>query len=154
MRHLSTVYSACLSALLLGATLPAQAESFASSASSAGSASSGSVSDSLGESSDSSSRDKKVAEGEYRVIDVAEGAGKPEMVRLTVRATDPNAVREFFVQMPRQALGARPVGVNDLVQVRERPYGLEFARVDTREPFFLVLQDDWHRELKSNPVTL
>jgi hypothetical protein len=160
MTRLTTVRAACLSALsllALATTLPGHAESFASSASSAGSASSGSVSDSIKGSSNSSKRDKEVAEGPYRVIDVAEvaeAAGRPAMMQLTLRATEAGAEREFILELPRQALAARPLGTGDLVQANQRPYGFEFARVDTREAFFLVLTDDWRRDLDSRVVTL
>lgn len=160
MTRLTTVRAACLSVLsllALGITLPGHAESFASSASSAGSASSGSVSDSIKGSSNSSKRDKEVAAGEYRVVEVAEiaeAAGHPALLQLTLRATEAGADREFILELPRQALAARPLGTGDLVQANQRPYGFEFARVDTREAFFLVLTDDWRRDLDSRVVTL
>jgi hypothetical protein len=41
-----------------------------------------------------------------------------------------------------------------VVSARNRDYGVEFARADNRQPFFLVLEDAWYQELASNPVTL
>lgn len=154
MTRLLSLRTTCLSLLLAGAVLPCLADSFASSASSAGSASSGSVSDSIKGSSGSSTGDKKVTEGQYRVIEVAEVPGRPAMTRLKLRATVQGPTREFFLDLPRQALGNRALGTDDLVQAFERPYGFEFARDDTREAFFLVLADDWHRELGSHVVAL
>lgn len=146
---------ACLAFLLAAAAAPCSAESFASSASSAGSASSGSVSDSFGESSDSSSPDRKVAEGDYRVTAVAQLDGRPGMLRLTLAPTEPRAgAGEFVLMLPQQALGAQGLAAGDVVSARHRAYGLEFARATTREAFFLVLADDWHRELDPRPVTL
>jgi len=143
---------------LLGAAVvtPAAADSLASSASSAGSASLGSVSDSIGNSSRSSSPDNKTADGDYRVIEVAELAGKPGMLQLTLQATQGEA-REFTLKLPREALGRKGIAQGDIVHARNRPYGLEFARLNdahTREAFFLVLADDWHKELDSRPVAL
>jgi hypothetical protein len=40
------------------------------------------------------------------------------------------------------------------VQVNERVYGYEFAYGDTKQPFFLALQDDWYRDLASRKVTI
>ncbi len=154
MSRLLSLRAACLSVLLAGAVLPCLADSFASSASSAGSASSGSVSDSIKGSSRSSTGDKQVTEGQYRVMEVAEVPGRPAMTRLKLRATEQGPAREFFLELPRQALGDRPLGTGDLVQALERPYGFEFARDATREAFFLVLADDWHRELGSHVVAL
>ncbi|MBZ8141151.1 hypothetical protein CLD22_14710 [Rubrivivax gelatinosus] len=144
---------ALCAALLLAAALPARAESFASSASSAGSASSGSVSDSIEGSSDSSSRDKEVVDGDYRVIELADAAGRPDTLRLRLRAEAPVAA-EFVLYVPRQALAERGLAVGDLVQTRQRIYGYEFRRADTRQPFFLALRPDWQHELDSRVVAL
>lgn len=135
---------------------PVWADSLASSASSAGSASLGSISDSIGNSSRSSSPDNRTADGDYRVIDVAEVDAKPGMLQLTLQATQGEA-HEFTLKLPRQALGDKGIAVGDLVHARNRPYGLEFARTtaaQTREAFFLVLADAWHKELDSRAVAL
>jgi hypothetical protein len=148
-----------LALLLASATTPSLADSLASSASSAGSASSGSVSDSLNNSSKSSSRDANTANGDYRVIEVAELAGRPGMLQLTLQATAAQGgeVHEFMLKLPRQVLEPRGITTGDIVNVRNRDYGLEFARTNAanaREAFFLVLNDDWHRELDPRAVSL
>lgn len=144
-------------ALLAGAcAMPAHADSVASSASSAGSASSGSISDSIGGSSNSSNGDRRVAAGQYRVIEIAAAPAKPDTTRMTLRAVAavPGAAQEFHVDVPDRALAARRVATGELVQVNERVYGYEFAYADTRAPFFLALQDAWYRELGSRQVTI
>jgi hypothetical protein len=136
-------------------TLPAQADSFASSASSAGSASSGSISDSIGGSSNSSSGDNRRAEtGPYRVMDVAQAPAKVGITRITLRAVAGDAATQFWVDVPDRALADRRVARNEVVQVNERVYGYEFAYGDTKKPFFLALQDDWYRDLASRKVTI
>ncbi len=136
--------------------LSAQADTITSSASSAGSASSASVSDSLRGSSDSSSGRRQVADGDYRVIQVADAAGRPGMLRVTLRATA--AADEFALELPAQALAARGLAAGDVVQARNRPYGIEFAHAAQvqrpREAFFLVLADDWQREIAPRAVGL
>ena len=37
---------------------------------------------------------------------------------------------------------------------RSRPYGTEFAYGPAHQAFFLVLADDWYRELQANAVQL
>jgi hypothetical protein len=136
-------------------TLPAQADSFASSASSAGSASSGSISDSIGGSSNSSSGDNRRAEtGPYRVMDVAQAPAKAGITRITLRAVAGDAATQFWVDVPDRALADRRVARNEVVQVNERVYGYEFAYGDTKKPFFLALEDDWYRDLASRKVTI
>jgi len=145
--------SLCLAAFAAACVLPAHADSVASSASSAGSASSASISDSIGGSSNSSSGDRRVAAGEYRVIDIAQAPAKAGTTRMTLRAVA-EAGREFYLDVPDRALAERRVNRGELVQVNERVYGYEFAYADSQRPFFLALQDDWYRELGSRQVTI
>jgi len=151
--------TACL-ALLAACALPAlpvqAASTAASSASSAGSASSGSVSDSIGASSNSSGDDRRVAAGEYRVIDVAAAPGKPDTTRMTLQAAAGPAqkTREFTLDVPNRALAQRAVAKGELVQVNAREYGYEFAHADNRQAFFLALEDNWYRELGSQKVAI
>lgn len=135
--------------------LPVQAASTAaSSASSAGSASSGSVSDSIGSSSDSGGDDKRVAAGEYRVIDVAAAPGKPGTTRMTLHAAAAGAKQEFYLDVPNRALAQRDVKMGELVQVNAREYGYEFAHADSKQAFFLALEDNWYRELGLQKVAI
>lgn len=139
------------------AAISAQAGS--SSASSAGSEFLGSSSTSIEKSSDSSSASAKniVAQGQYKVIDMADIAQRPNMVRVRLQALAPAQTREFFLTLPRQAAERGQLAAGEIVEVEQRPYGLAFATVNTSgnsNPFFLVLDDDWHRELKSRPVVL
>lgn len=134
-------------------TLPAHAESFASSASSAGSASSASISDSISDSSTSSSGDDKVAAGEYRVIDVAQSPNKKDTTRLTLSAAAGD-VNTFHLDVPNRALAERQVNAGEVIRVNQRVYGYEFAYADTQRPFFLALQDAWYNDLASRKVTI
>lgn len=143
----------CLAAFAAACAAPSHATSFTSSASSAGSASSGSISDSIGSSSDSSSGDDRVAAGEYRVIDIAQAPGKVDTTRMTLRALAGPA-REFTLDVPNRALAERGLDKGERVQVSERVYGFEFAHADTRQSFFLALQDDWYRDLASRKVAI
>ena len=142
------------SAFLLGivAALPCGAESFASSASSAGSASVGSLSDSVHDSSGSSKHE--LAEGEYRIVDAA--AERPDTMRLKLQHVSEGGDRGavIYVDVPRAALGDRAAATGDIVGVRQRPYGYEFAWADTGAAFFLALAPDWQRDLETRPVQL
>lgn len=132
------------------------AEMSASSASSAGSASLGSSSDSLRTSSNSSSRNNQVAEGDYRIVDVAEVAERPGVLKLTLAAIDASAPADagFELLVPQAALAPRGAARGDVIAAKHRPYGLEFSRGDTREAFFLVLADAWHGQLDARAVPL
>jgi hypothetical protein len=146
---------ALAAAALAAFTTPAvRAESFASSASSAGSASVGSLSDSVKGSSNSSSGNTKTAEGEYRVDAVAMVDGRPDQLRLTLKPLVSQAGHADMVQvdLPRRALGEVALAPGDRVQVTERSWGLEFARAQTREPFFLALADAWRDGMAARPV--
>jgi hypothetical protein len=138
---------------------PTLADSVASSASSAGSASVGSLSDSISGSSRSSSPDNKAAEGDYRVIEVAEIAARPGMLRLQLQAMTPReGDGPIWLTLPQQALAPKALVPGDIVSAQRRPYGIEFARgaraAPDREAFFLALADDWLGELAPRAVKL
>ncbi|HET7795400.1 MAG TPA: hypothetical protein VFL64_18590 [Rhizobacter sp.] len=148
--------SAALALALAAAGLSAHAASSASSASSEGSsASSGSVSDSIEGSSNSSSKKDKVAAGDYKVIEVAEVAERPGVLRMTLQpVAEGTDAERFNLYLPAAALAQAPVVAGQIVSARTRPYGYEFAQADTGRPFYLVLHDAWVRELQSNAVAL
>lgn len=146
--------------LAAGVLLPTwAASSAASSASDSLSTSVGSLSDSIQGSSNSISGDRKVAAGDYRVIDVATVAERPGQLRVTLQAgadgADGAAAQPVLLYLPQAAADAARLAVGQTVAVSERAYGLAFARADARtQPFFLVLEDAWFRQLGSHPVTL
>jgi hypothetical protein len=150
----------CTSVLAFASSTLCLADSLASSASNVGSSAVGSLSDSIQGSSNSSAGERRVAEGDYRVIEVADAAGRPDALRLRLRAVAPpagdqrSAREDFFLELPRKALQARPLAPADVVSARHRPYGIEFARADSGEAFFLVIADDWWREFDPRAVVL
>jgi hypothetical protein len=115
----------------------------------------GSVSTSFEKSSDSSSKGKPVAAGDYKVIEVAQAPTRPGTVRLTLQAlADNSAEGEYYLYLPQEAATQGGVAAGQVVTARARSYGLEFAQASTKEAFFLVLNDDWYRELQTKVVTL
>lgn len=145
-----------LAVVLMALASPARAASSAASASSEGaSASVGSVSTSFEKSSASSRKGKDVAAGEYRVIDVAAAADRPGHVRLQLQALAAGAEdNDVVLILPQAAAAQALVAVGEQVSVLQRPYGLEFARADTQQAFFLVLHDNWYRELQTKALSI
>jgi hypothetical protein len=147
-----------LSLSLLAAAFGAHAESsLASSASDSLSASVGQSSNSLGHSSDSSSHHQDLARGDYKVIDVAAAdVTRPGMVVMKLKAVDGKDDGYFTLTLPAATAQKNGIATGQVVTALDRPYGFEFAKADargTKQPFFLVMQDDWHRELKANVVS-
>lgn len=141
------------------ALAPAMAESIAagssagSSASSAGSASLKGSSGSIEGLSGSSRSDKTAAvqDGAYRVAAVHPGADAGMLrVQLTPQAQGAQA---FTLVVPAEAFGAQAPVAGDVVQATRRDYGVQFARAESTEPFFLVLAEPWMAELDSRPIT-
>jgi hypothetical protein len=115
----------------------------------------GSVSTSLKKSSQSSTGDDKTAAGDYRVIEMAALDGQPGMVRLKLQATAEQAQRdEFYLLLPQKAVDQGQVREGAIVTAQPRPFGLAFAAGQPRQPFFLVMDDAWYRELASRAVVL
>jgi hypothetical protein len=94
-----------------------------------------------------------VGQGDYRVIQVA--LAEPGTQDVTLQAVAGSGAQgEFTLRVPDRAAQEGGLVVGRVVSARERPYGWEFARADTRTPFFLLLEDEWYRELKTVAVTL
>lgn len=143
-----------LGSAALTASISSHASSTAASSASEGvSASVGSVSTSFEKSSDASSKKDKTAAGDYKVTEVAEVAERPGTVRLKLQAVA-QADDSFYLYVPAQVAAQHPVAAGAVIAARPRPYGVEFARAETGRAFFLVMHDDWYRELQSNAVTL
>ena len=138
--------------VLLAAALPAFAESsIASSASDSLSVSSAKISDSISNSSQSSSqRDARNAQGDYKVIEVADVAGRPGMVQLRLHALAQDD--EFMLTLPREAAANGHVAKDAVVTAMQRPYGIEFATGQEHAAFFLALADDWANELRTTAL--
>lgn len=145
-----------LAAALLGlAALPTWAASLAASSAAGGSSASSASSQSSDKSSDSSSQKNQVAEGTYKIIDIAALADRPGMVRLKLQAlADPGDRAELLLDLPQVVIEQGQLATGQSVNARHRPYGTEFANADTHKAVFLLLDDDWVRELPSRPVVL
>lgn len=134
----------------LAASFATHADSSTSSASSAASESSGSVSASFKGSSTSSSGDNKVADADYRVINLADVPADAGMTRVTMQTDD--TLHRIVLDLPKAAWNKAELDKGGLVRASNRVYGYEFARSDTRKPFFLVLADNWFNDLAARPV--
>lgn len=123
----------------------------------------GSVSDSVRRSSESSTNKDRVAQGDYRIVEVVAAAGRPGLARLTLQ---PETAQEdvLFLFVPEATVAQAALAAGQRVTATHRDYGVEFSRVAEAPaattatapalPFFLVLDDIWTRELPSRPVTL
>jgi len=149
-------YLACLAVLVgLSAGQSQAASSAASSASESITTSTGSASGSLQTSSGSSTKGQRLADGDYRIVAVAEAAERPGSIRMKLQAVaDNNENSELFLTVPQAAFDNGRLAQGSTVTARKRAYGAEFANAETRQVFFLVLDDDWYRELRSNAVVL
>jgi len=148
-------------ALLLGlAAVPAlvpavvqAASTTASSASDSASSAASSTSTSVRRSSDGSSKATGIAQGEYRVIAVAALPGDAGAQRVTLQAeADDSLHGQWQLTLPAPVAQQAALAVGQRVFAQPRVYGVEFAHAETRRAFFLVLEDDWYRELPSRPV--
>ncbi len=140
---------------LLAAALPVLATGISSSISDSVAQSVGSVSDSIKRSSDSSSKTVDLAEGDYRITQVAIVDDRPGMTRLTLQAaTDQDDRDAVFLYVPTGTAERHALAQGGSITARHRPYGIEFTVARAEQPFFLVVHDDVRRELDHHVVTL
>ncbi|MDT9001582.1 hypothetical protein RQP53_20060 [Paucibacter sp. APW11] len=114
----------------------------------------GSASDSIQSSSQSSTGGRRVAAGDYRIIEVAQlpsQADGAQFARLQLQGSEGQT---FYLRLPLATLQQAALAAGTGVSASERPYGLAFSRQGEAAPFYLVLDDDWYQELRSRPVRL
>ncbi len=145
--------------MALASAVPALAASSASSASSDSiTASVGSVSTSFGKSSDSSSATTTAANGDYKIVALAAAPDRQGTLRVKLQAlAEGSAEAEFTLYLPQAVAEQARLAEGGIVTARQRPYGTEFAYGadgNQRQAFFLVLADDWYRELQTRAVQL
>lgn len=158
---------AALTLLLGGVAISASADSLVASSAAGGSSASSATSASSDASSNSSKQNKPVAEGPYRIVDVAAVTERPGMLRMRLQPlaapgrsgetgdTGVTAVsNELIIYLPQPAFERSGLGIGGTVAAHQRPYGTELAAAGTHTAFFLMVDDDWTRELAANPVTL
>ncbi|MBI2753341.1 MAG: hypothetical protein HYX46_07485 [Betaproteobacteria bacterium] len=98
-----------------------------------------------------------MAHGYYTVVEMVAMADRPDMLRLRLQPVDPTTAQEFVLLLPRQAAERGQLATGQTIAAEHRPYGLALAAMSPAgetAPFFLVLDDDWYRELESRPVVL
>lgn len=147
---------AALGLLACTAVAPAFAASSTSSAASEGSSASvGSLSTSVETSSHSSTKTTDVAQGDYRITDMAALPERPGTVRLKLQAlANPGPTGEVLLYVPQGTVDQGDLAPGQVIAARQRPYGVEFANGPKRTAFFLALSDDWYRELQTRAVAL
>jgi hypothetical protein len=156
LTHLVSI--ACLVLAGAGAVGAHAASSASSEVSGSVSTSVGSLSDSVRKSSDSSSKGKDVAAGDYKVVEVAAADDRPGLLRLKLQALagteGAQGAGDFELLLPQEAVQRAQLVAGAQISARQRPYGVEFSTGADHMAFFLVMHDDWYRELNSRPVTL
>jgi hypothetical protein len=61
---------------------------------------------------------------------------------------------EFFLTLPQVAVDHAGLETGQTIAAIARPYGTEFAGGTARQAFYLVMSDDWYRELQIKAVAL
>lgn len=105
-------------------------------------------------SENSSNAVAKVAEGDYKVIAVAQAdAAHPGRTQLTLAAAGNERNPVFNLYVPQEDMRQGNVRVGDVVHAQKRAYGLAFARQGEAKPFTLVLDDRWNGEFRPRLVS-
>jgi hypothetical protein len=85
----------------------------------------------------------------------SDGTQATQRLRLKLQAVaDASPTGEFYLYLPRAAVAQGGLQTGHVVTAKPRPYGLEFSVATTQQPFFLVLHDDWFRDLQTQVVSL
>jgi hypothetical protein len=125
-----------------------QAGAATSSASSAASNVVESLSTSVSKSSESSSGDKKTAQGPYRITQVAQVVERPGYVALTLEPAAGQA-QGFTLTLTQGLAEEQGLVAGQTIAVQHRSYGLAFAKAVEAAPFLLAVDDLLRRDFES-----
>jgi hypothetical protein len=153
-RLLQTLVTPLVAALSLMLALPSHAGSSTSSAASDSIGTSlGSSSTSIAKSSESSTKVVAQLDGDYTITEVVALEERPGLLRLALQAKNgENEDGNIYLYVPAATVTQTRLQVGHGVTATSRPYGTEFATTENRQAFFLVLKDDWSRELNNQAV--
>ncbi len=110
----------------------------------------GSISTSL---QNSSKAIGNIAEGDYKVVAVAqaEQAGKTQLTLVPVAAA--NNTEPFNLFVAQADVKHSGVETGQIVHAQKQAYGLVFARADNQQPFALLLDQAWKSEVQPKVVS-
>lgn len=110
----------------------------------------GSISTSL---QNSSKAIGKIAEGDYKVVAVAQ-ANQPGKTQLTlVPLAAANATEPFNLFVAQADVKRAGVETGQIVHAQKQAYGLAFARADNQQPFALLLDQAWQSDVQPKVVS-
>lgn len=112
-----------------------------------------SVSDSVSRVSKSSSNTvTNLAEGDYRVVAVAQADTLPGKMRLTLQAMATPNDPALYLFVTRPELDQSGVQAGQVITASKRPYGMAFSPQHHAKPFAVVLDDQWLKELSTHAL--
>lgn len=115
----------------------------------------GSLSDSVSGASTSAKDAVVFHEGDYRIVDIAQGDAAADTLRLTLQPVgqdDPAA--GLYLTASEQAITRAGLQPGQLIAARARPYGMAVYGEAAADPFVLLLADTWRPRLDARSVTL
>ena len=114
----------------------------------------GSMSDSVEPSSKSSANVVHLADGGYKITDIAAVDGHPGKMRLALQADGDSRDKDIYLYVPRDDYMRADLSVGQEIMATRQPYGVAFSLGDVKQPFVVVLADDWVSDLRSNALSL
>jgi urate oxidase len=93
-----------------------------------------------------------IAEGDYRVVDIAMVAGQPDKMRLRLQAVAAANEPQLYLFVPKHDYDQAHLNNGQIVTASKRPYGMAFSIARADQPFAVVLENDWQKDLASHAV--
>jgi len=113
-----------------------------------------SISDSLGKSSKSSTNAVGLTQGDYKITDIAVADGRDNQMKIALQAPGDDRTKDLYLYLPADDYARTNLNVGQIVTATPRNYGLAFYQVQTKEPFAVVLAENWIKDLHTNVVAL
>lgn len=114
---------------------------------------SGSISASVeGVSTLSSKGVKAVTQGDYKITDIAVATDRFDRTRIALQHTDEKN-ETYYLYMTRSDFESAHLDKGQIITASKKPYGVSFKHADADEPFVIVLDDTWIKDLHSHDIS-
>lgn len=92
--------------------------------------------------------------GPYEVTDITVAENRDDQMRLTLKAQGDDARPDLYLYVSGRDYANVNLGVGQIVDAAQKPYGLAFYQHYDKHPFVVVLNDEWMSDLPARQVAL
>ncbi|MFJ3054395.1 hypothetical protein [Herbaspirillum sp. NPDC087042] len=92
--------------------------------------------------------------GTYKVSNIEVADGRTDQMRLRLQADGQDRDHDIYLYLPANDYARVEIGVGQTVRATRQDYGLAFYQAFEKEPFVVVLNEQWRDDLNARQVVI